>query len=1749
MSKAETLTSRNGFRDISLLRRLLKSFWDFLPFGGSLPADVWQSRHRFLLGLTWFHALLIALIGPVLGYSWELSSGALFRDDTVLHTIAEGAVVAFFAGIATWGITRREIRATAVGFGLMSASAILVHFSGGYIELHFHFFVMLAFLALYQDWVPYLLAIVYVAIHHGVVGVMWPQEVYNHTAAINAPWTWAGIHAFFVLWAAVGSLIAWRFNEKAFAQSKLILDSAGEGIYGLDRDGKVAFINPAAASLLRWQAKEAIGKAMHQVLRHTRSDGSDFSDHTSPILAALRDGARRQATDELFRRQDGTSFPVDYVCTPIFEREELTGVVVTFRDISRRNQRELALRESDARKRAILESALDAIISIDHEGKIIEFNPAAEKTFGYSRSETMGKTMADLIIPPSLRQAHNRGLAHFLASGQGPVLGKRIELTAMRADGSEFPAELTITPIDTGRLPIFTGFVRDITERKQAEEDLQNRYKEVAILHDVSQMTLGSTDLKAVLEKILDRTLSVVSLDLGNIRLFDSSGQMRMSVYRGYRDPESIREHHADVKGPASGVLTSRVFASEKSLVVEDVTTTEGLRTLKKEGACSAIVVPIMTQEETLGAIEVGRRTPNKFRPDDVRLLEAIGNQVGMAVQKVRLTEETERRAHEQEALNIIAKSISQSLRRDELLNIALDKVLEVTGRERVSIRLKDSTTGQVTLAAHRGFSQEEIDDLLQRTRHQATEQVLASGQPLVVNNRQEVNDTQSLLPQSRSVAWIPMKAGARVVGILGISASSPVPFSEREVEFLQAIANMIGVALENARLFQETERRNRELSALYAALAPFALADADQVLQKVVERLKEATQADAALIRIFDKETKSFLYPAHVGFSSGYLEATRDLEQDPAIGTAFMTEEPIIAANIAEDSRLKDKRQVEAGFGSCAFLPLRISGELRAIIHLASRKIGHFSAEKTAHLMAIARQMAITIENVELFQDAERRAREQAALNVIAQAISQSLRADELLDIAMDKVIEVSGRERGSIRLKDPVTGKITLAAHRGLSQEEIEGLVQTVSGQATDQVFASGQPLIVNARPEVQDSRSLLPQSRSVAWIPMKAGAKVVGVLCVSTTRPIPFVQREVEFLQAIANMIGVALENARLFQETERRNRELQSLYAVASTVGQSLHIDTLMQAALKTIIEVLEVDAGQLYVLDEKNHMLRLAAHYGLPIDQLSHVESYAPGQGIIGRIFEEKRSLAFADITSDPSYQAAARGAKGLSWGFRSAAGLPITIGLRPIGVIYVYGRTVREFNAQDIELLSAMGGQIGFAIENARLFSETEARYRQLQTLHAISDTILESLDLRIMMERILDQAFEIGNFDIGVVRLLDSTGESLAPVASRGYRNPTNVEAHSKKLEGYTNGAGSARVIDDNTVHVVDLTQTSGMRTFRREEVSVIVAVPLRSHEEVLGVMQLGSRAQREFQESELRILDAIGGQAGIAIQKARLHENTQRAQAALAQKAAELARSNSELQHFTEEIKVAKEKLEKVNSVLTVQAAELAHSNTELEQFAYIASHDLQEPLRMVASYVQLLARRYKGKLEAEADEFIGFAVDGAKRMQELINALLVYSRIGTKGKEFGPIDCETVLQIALKNLQIAIEDSQAMVTYDALPTIRGDTTQLGQLFQNLIGNAIKFRGDKRPAVHVSAERNGKEWGFSFRDDGIGIDSQYAERIFVIFQRLHSKEEYPGTGIGLALCRKIVERHGGRIWVESEPGKGSTFRFSMPA
>jgi PAS domain S-box-containing protein len=264
------------------------------------------------------------------------------------------------------------------------------------------------------------------------------------------------------------------------------------------------------------------------------------------------------------------------------------------------------------------------------------------------------------------------------------------------------------------------------------------------------------------------------------------------------------------------------------------------------------------------------------------------------------------------------------------------------------------------------------------------------------------------------------------------------------------------------------------------------------------------------------------------------------------------------------------------------------------------------------------------------------------------------------------------------------------------------------------------------------------------------------------------------------------------------------------------------------------------------------------------------------------------------------------------------------------------------------------------------------------------------------------------------------------------------------------------------------------------------------------------------------------------------------------------EVERQRALLQQTNTELSAAETTLQQMNDELEARVeertADLVRSNADLQQFAYVASHDLQEPLRMVASFMQLLEKRYKGRLDEQADRWIEYAVDGATRMQTLINDLLAYSRVGTHGNAFNFFALTEVLSNVVKNLQLSIVESGAEITFDAMPGVTGDAVQLTSLFQNLIENSIKYRGENTPRIHVSAQRQGEDWLFCVRDNGIGFDPQFSERIFIIFQRLHNRTKYPGTGIGLAVCKRIVERHSGRIWVETEPGKGAAFYFTLP-
>ena len=341
----------------------------------------------------------------------------------------------------------------------------------------------------------------------------------------------------------------------------------------------------------------------------------------------------------------------------------------------------------------------------------------------------------------------------------------------------------------------------------------------------------------------------------------------------------------------------------------------------------------------------------------------------------------------------------------------------------------------------------------------------------------------------------------------------------------------------------------------------------------------------------------------------------------------------------------------------------------------------------------------------------------------------------------------------------------------------------------------------------------------------------------------------------------------------------------------------------------------------------------------------------------------------------------------------------------------------------------------------------------------------------------------------------------------------------------------------DHFTVVLLDLSlpDSHGFETFtkaqeRAPNVPIILMTGLEDEELALQAVQKGAQ---DYLVKHQVDGPTLGRSLSYAVERHRLLDE-------VVSRTKELSRVNTELELEVAERRRAEESLAK-------QAEELRRSNAELEQFAYVASHDLQEPLRMVSSYVKILSDDYSGRLDTDADRFIGYIVDGATRMKGLIDDLLTFSRVGTQGWPFEPTDCNVLIDRVISDQAETIAACEGVVTHDLLPIVNGDATQLAQVLQNLVSNALKYTRDVPPTVHISANEHEDAWVFSVSDNGMGIAPHHYERIFQMFQRLHHRSEYPGSGIGLAVCHKIVERHGGRIWVESEVGKGSTFHFTI--
>lgn len=446
-----------------------------------------------------------------------------------------------------------------------------------------------------------------------------------------------------------------------------------------------------------------------------------------------------------------------------------------------------------------------------------------------------------------------------------------------------------------------------------------------------------------------------------------------------------------------------------------------------------------------------------------------------------------------------------------------------------------------------------------------------------------------------------------------------------------------------------------------------------------------------------------------------------------------------------------------------------------------------------------------------------------------------------------------------------------------------------------------------------------------------------------------------------------------------------------------------------------------------------------------------------------------------------------------------------------------YGIAVFEVGPSTGIIYATLRVQISGALRGALLVRQMEEHALLVQTAAEVSHAASSILDPDVLIQQVVDLARE--RFDLCYAGLFLSDPDGKWAVLRAG----TGEAGRRMLAEDHRLEIGGTSMIGWCIAHKQPrIALDVGREAVRFEnpllpETRSEMALPLVSRGEAIGALTIQSAHEAAFSEDDIAVLQTMADQLANAIANARLYDQAQK------------------------EIVERKQ----AEQALAEQARRL---DAELEQFANVAAHDLQEPLRLIASYSQLLKRRYEGQLGKDADEFIAHAVGGATRARDLINDLLKYSQIETRGKPFGRTDCSTALEQALVNLEMMITETGATITHDDLPTVNADAGQIKTLFQHLIHNAIEFRNDQPPLIHISTERRDGMWEFSVQDNGIGIEAHYFERIFRIFRRLHTPEDHPGTGIGLAICKKIVERHGGCIWVESEPGQGSTFTFTLP-
>ncbi len=1317
-------------------------------------------------------------------------------------------------------------------------------------------------------------------------------------------------------------------------------------------------------------------------------------------------------------------------------------------------------------------------------------------------------------------------------------------------------------------------------EKARLLQERERRVTELAIVNEIGRAVSSTLEMDRVL-KTVHRQVS---------RLFDTTNFFIATYEEATQEwaiAFYIEQDQAQPTGqryPLEYGFTGHIIRNRQHLLFR--TGKEILAFHEEHGietvgptARSWLGVPLVTADRIVGVMGIQNyEQENLYTEQDLALLSTVAAQIAPALYNLRLLEETRRRAKELEVINRVSQTITSMMDLDTVLLQIVDTIKTRFGHYFVNIALVEGEELVFQSGSAVGETRERIR--FHKTRiplilkPSLVAETARTGQPVL--SQDTLDDPRYLpipeLPDTRCELGVPLKAKGQVIGVLDVQSDRPFTYDQADISLLQALANQAGVIIENARLLEETRRRAEELAVLNElGQALTTRLNVEDVLDAAYREASRLVDTTNFYIGLYDPEKNKIHFALDVSESQQDSDITLIPADQGFAGYIVQNRTSVLI----QDDLFEWQREagiISVGEPARCFLgvPLIIGNVVLGVMAVQSYTTPYLYTEHDRDLLtAIGSQVAIALQNAYLFEETEAAlietgtlAKELATLNELAQALTAQLDMDQVLTEAYRGASQLLDVSNFSIGLYDPDTEKIIFPLTFNNSTVDRQLDVIPVGQGLNGYVIQHRTSLLIREnlieRMEQLGIELLGEPARSWLGVPLVIGDRVLGSMSVQSFETAgAYTERDRDLLTAVASQTAIAIQNARLYEqaqhdlaerkraeeEAQRRAAQAALIYEVGQRVSGELELDALLTEIVTSVREAFDYYGVLLMLREENSDRLVLQSTAGGYVDTFSKELWLSIGSGMTGQAAVTGDTQLSGDVDQNPHYIRVADEQT------QSELAVPIKSGSQIIGVLDLQSDELDAFDKTDVMLMETLADQIGTAIQNARLYKETQQRLREQEMLFNASQSLVSApLQVEEIAEIAVRQLSEVMETTACSFSLFDAQTGVLQVLADLWYETENGKEQlqqgeESFPLSDYPVAAHAMKTLTPLIVQANDPTADEAELAYmQKNDTATLVVIPVTIKGEAIGVLEIETKMERHYTPQQLNMAITLANQVAVAVENARLYQAVQ-------QELTERQQAEEQLQRY---------------------ATELERSNEEVKQFAYIVSHDLRAPLvnmKGFASELRLALDDIHAVLDTitpqldpdqrqtltyalneDAPEALDFIESSVTHMDRFISALLKLSRLGRQDLKLEPVDMTQLVQATMETLAHQVTEHQCRVTVEPLPQVVADRTSMEQIVGNILGNAVKYLApDRAGEIKVTAEQSDDEITIHIHDNGRGIAAQDMDKVFAPFRRA-GRQDVPGEGMGLAYVQALVRRHGGRIWCQSEPDVGTTFSFTIP-